>query len=123
MKLTQIFVNDESFLPPSGVAQLPANANSLKISRYFTESAKDPFDKLSSSKKDVEIRNLDGSVAFSMKDVTLPDNYSQVASNVLAQKYLRKAVELLPDDPITNDHYGDVLWQLNRTHQHYHLLA
>ena len=31
-----------------------------------------------------------------------------------AERYLRKAVELLPDDPIANDHYGDVLWQLNR---------
>ena len=31
-----------------------------------------------------------------------------------AEKYLRWAVELLPNDPITNDHYGDVLWKLNR---------
>ena len=34
-----------------------------------------------------------------------------------AEKYLRKAVELMPDDPIVNDHYGDVLWQLNRKMQ------
>ena len=31
-----------------------------------------------------------------------------------AEKYLRKAVELLPSDPIASDHYGDVLWKLNR---------
>ncbi len=31
-----------------------------------------------------------------------------------AEKYLRRAVELMPFDPIVNDHYGDVLWQLNR---------
>ncbi len=31
-----------------------------------------------------------------------------------AEKYLRRAVELMPHDPIVNDHYGDVLWQLNR---------
>ena len=31
-----------------------------------------------------------------------------------AEKYLKRAVELMPDDPIVNDHYGDVLWQLNR---------
>ena len=30
------------------------------------------------------------------------------------KKYLRKAVELLPSDPVASDHYGDVLWQLNR---------
>ena len=34
-----------------------------------------------------------------------------------AEKYLRKALELMPDDPIVNDHYGDVLWQLNRKMQ------
>ncbi len=31
-----------------------------------------------------------------------------------AEKYLRKAVELMPYDPIVNDHYGDILWMLNR---------
>ena len=34
-----------------------------------------------------------------------------------AEKYLRRAVELMPHDPIVNDHYGDVLWQLNRKMQ------
>tara|TARA_B100000959_G_scaffold279801_1_gene340560 strand:+ start:949 stop:4647 length:3699 start_codon:yes stop_codon:yes gene_type:complete len=70
---------------------LPAKVNGLKIERKFTESGKDPFNKLNWSKRDVEIRNFDGSVAFSMKGVNLPDNYSQVAANVLSQKYLRKA--------------------------------
>ncbi|MEC8996990.1 MAG: vitamin B12-dependent ribonucleotide reductase, partial [Candidatus Thermoplasmatota archaeon] len=55
------------------------------------DTGEDPFKKLQWSKRDVEIRNFDGSVAFSMKNVNLPDNYSQVAANVLAQKYLRKA--------------------------------
>ena len=31
-----------------------------------------------------------------------------------AEKFLRKAVMLMPDDPIVNDHYGDILWKLNR---------
>ena len=34
-----------------------------------------------------------------------------------AERYLRRALELMPDDPIVNDHYGDVLWQLNRKMQ------
>ena len=70
---------------------MPAKINGLKIERKFTESGEDPFKKLKWTKRDVEIRNFDGSVAFSMKDVNLPDNYSQVAANVLSQKYLRKA--------------------------------
>ncbi len=34
-----------------------------------------------------------------------------------SEEYLRKALELMPEDPIVNDHYGDVLWQLNRKMQ------
>ena len=38
----------------------------------------------------------------------LIDNY------VEAEKYLKRAVELMPEDPTVNDHYGDILWKLNR---------
>ena len=31
-----------------------------------------------------------------------------------AEKLLKRAVELMPYDPIVNDHYGDILWKLNR---------
>jgi tetratricopeptide (TPR) repeat protein len=31
-----------------------------------------------------------------------------------AEKFMKRAVELMPDDPIVNDHYGDILWKLNR---------
>ena len=31
-----------------------------------------------------------------------------------AEEFLRRAVELMPDDPIVNDHYADILWKLNR---------
>ena len=38
----------------------------------------------------------------------LVDNY------VEAEKYLKRAVELMPEDPTVNDHYGDILWKLDR---------
>ena len=31
-----------------------------------------------------------------------------------AERYLKRAVVMMPDDPIVNDHYGDILWKLNR---------
>ena len=31
-----------------------------------------------------------------------------------AEKFLKRAVELMPMDPIVNDHYGDILWKLDR---------
>ena len=34
-----------------------------------------------------------------------------------AEKYIKKAVELMPEDPTVNDHYGDILWKLNRNIQ------
>tara|TARA_B100001175_G_scaffold208806_1_gene177283 strand:+ start:866 stop:2536 length:1671 start_codon:yes stop_codon:yes gene_type:complete len=40
--------------------------------------------------------------------------YYLIGDYLRAEKYLRRALELMPEDPIVNDHYGDVLWQLNR---------
>ena len=34
-----------------------------------------------------------------------------------AEKLLRKAVQIMPTDPIVNDHYGDILWKLGRKTQ------
>ncbi len=31
-----------------------------------------------------------------------------------AEKFLKRAIQLMPEDPIVNDHYGDILWKLNR---------
>ena len=32
---------------------------------------------------------------------------------ISAEKYLKNALQIMPNDPIVNDHYGDVLWKLN----------
>ena len=40
--------------------------------------------------------------------------YYLINNYVEAEKYLKRAVELMPNDPIVNDHYGDILWKLNR---------
>ena len=40
--------------------------------------------------------------------------YYMVEDYLKAEKFLRRAVELMPDDPIVNDHYGDILWKLKR---------
>tara|TARA_B110001450_G_scaffold102971_1_gene97485 strand:- start:375 stop:2060 length:1686 start_codon:yes stop_codon:yes gene_type:complete len=31
-----------------------------------------------------------------------------------AENFLKRAVQLMPDDPVVNDHYGDILWKLDR---------
>ena len=40
--------------------------------------------------------------------------YYLIGDFVSAENFLRKAIQLMPKDPIVNDHYGDVLWKLNR---------
>ena len=40
--------------------------------------------------------------------------YYLIEEYVKAEKYLRRAVEQMPDDAIVNDHYGDILWKLGQ---------
>ncbi len=63
----------------------------MQIKRFFTEAGKDPLSKIEFVKRTSEIRNPDGSVVFKMEDVTVPKSWSQVATDIIAQKYFRKA--------------------------------
>src|SRR3989344_5540156 len=63
----------------------------LKIERYFTRDGTDPFTTVTYEKRTSIIRNPDGSVVFEMKDIEVPSTWSQVATDILAQKYFRKA--------------------------------
>jgi hypothetical protein len=40
--------------------------------------------------------------------------YYLINDFVKAEKFLKRAVELMPEDPIVNDHYADILWRLDR---------
>jgi len=40
--------------------------------------------------------------------------YYLIDDYVKAENFLKRAVELMPEDPIVNDHYGDILWKLDR---------
>ena len=40
--------------------------------------------------------------------------YYLIKDYLKAERYLLRAVKLMPDDPIVNDHYGDILWKLDR---------
>ncbi len=63
----------------------------MKITRRFTEKGKSPYDKIKFRKATSEIRNPDGSVVFSLQDFDVPEQWSQVAADIIAQKYFRKA--------------------------------
>ncbi|KZC98340.1 vitamin B12-dependent ribonucleotide reductase [Oceanibaculum pacificum] len=63
----------------------------MKIERRFTKAGQDAYAALSFRTTTSEIRNPDGSVVFQLKDIEVPAGWSQVACDILAQKYFRKA--------------------------------
>jgi ribonucleoside-diphosphate reductase alpha chain len=63
----------------------------MKIERRFTSPNGGAYDSVEFTKTTSEIRNPDGTTVFHLADLEVPLQWSQVASDVLAQKYFRKA--------------------------------
>src|SRR3984893_5526150 len=63
----------------------------MRIERRYTKAGQSPYADIAFRLTASEIRNPDGSVVFHADDVEVPAFWSQVASDVLAQKYFRKA--------------------------------
>jgi ribonucleoside-diphosphate reductase alpha chain len=63
----------------------------MHIQRRFTVSGQDPFAAINFTPRTSRIVNPDGTVVFEMKNVMVPESWSQVATDILAQKYFRKA--------------------------------
>ena len=62
----------------------------MRITRRFTEAGKDVYEDIEFRTTTSEIRNPDGSVVFRAENLEVPAAWSQVAADVLAQKYFRK---------------------------------
>ena len=74
----------------------------MRIERAFTTAEQSPYEGIEFRTACSEIRNPDGSVVFKLDDIEVPSSWSQVAVDVLAQKYFRKAgvpqrLKALPD--------------------------
>ncbi|MBD3409163.1 MAG: vitamin B12-dependent ribonucleotide reductase [Ignavibacteriales bacterium] len=63
----------------------------MKFERRFTAASGDAYGSIEFAKRVSEIRNPDGGVIFHMDEVLAPSRWSQVAVDILAQKYFRKA--------------------------------
>jgi len=63
----------------------------MRIVRRFTGEGKSPYDGIAFETRASEIRNPDGSLVFQLENIEVPAAWSQVACDVLAQKYFRKA--------------------------------
>ena len=63
----------------------------MRIERRFTRSGQSPYEGLKFVKRSSEIRNPDGSTVFKLDQIDVPESWSQLATDILAQKYFRKA--------------------------------
>lgn len=72
-------------------------AQGMKFTRYFTEETLSPFDQFKYELRESVIRNPKGDVVFEKKNVEVPETWSQVATDILAQKYFRRADVPQPD--------------------------
>ncbi|MEM7088146.1 MAG: vitamin B12-dependent ribonucleotide reductase [Pseudomonadota bacterium] len=63
----------------------------MKIDRKFTKQGRDAYADLDFVSATSEIRNPDGTIVFRLDEIEVPSKWSQVASDVIAQKYFRKA--------------------------------
>jgi ribonucleoside-diphosphate reductase alpha chain len=63
----------------------------MRIERRFTVEGDSPYNGIEFRQATSEIRNPDGSIVFKLDGVEAPADWSQVACDVLAQKYFRKA--------------------------------
>ena len=70
----------------------------VQVKRYFTREGESPFARINFVRRSSEIRNPDGSQVAKVDDIEVPEKWSQVAVDILAQKYFRKAGVPLTDE-------------------------
>ncbi|MEN8839713.1 MAG: vitamin B12-dependent ribonucleotide reductase [Octadecabacter sp.] len=83
----------------------------MKIERNFTKSGQDAYAEVAFKSATSEIRNPDGTIVFKLEDCQIPEAWSQVASDVIAQKYFRKAG--VPSETVKVEEKGvpEFLWR------------
>ena len=67
------------------------SSNGLTFGRYFTSDTVNVYDMFDYDYRTSVIRNPSGEVVFEMTNVEVPKQWSQIATDILAQKYFRKA--------------------------------
>ena len=83
----------------------------MRISRHYTKDGNDAYNGITFRKGSSEIRNPDGSVVFSQHDIDVPASWSQVACDIIAQKYFRKAGIAAQLTPVKEPDVPEWLWK------------
>ncbi|WP_207461786.1 vitamin B12-dependent ribonucleotide reductase [Azospirillum sp. SYSU D00513] len=83
----------------------------MRFERRFTNEGQDAYAGLGFRQTTSEIRNPDGSVVFSQTGIEVPEGFSQVASDILAQKYFRRAGVPAALKPVEENTVPSWLWR------------
>src|SRR3546814_14708696 len=89
----------------------------MRVARRFTEAGTEVYDKIEFRRTSSEIRNPDGSLVFRAEDIEVPTSWSQVASDILAQKYFRKRGLPLKSKRVPEDNVPAWLWRSEPDHK------
>ncbi len=85
--------------------------STMKIERKFTKAGQDAYAELDFVLATSEIRNPDGTIVFRQEEIEVPAKWSQVASDVIAQKYFRKAGVPERLKPVPEKDVPEFLWR------------
>src|SRR5580692_5674705 len=83
----------------------------MRIERRFTAAGQGPYHGIEFRRATSEIRNPDGSRVFHLPDIDVPADWSQVACDILAQKYFRRAGVPAKLVPVAENDVPDFLWR------------
>ncbi|MCA0201264.1 MAG: vitamin B12-dependent ribonucleotide reductase [Proteobacteria bacterium] len=83
----------------------------MRITRRFTNEGQSPYQGIGFRAQASEIRNPDGSVVFAQDGLQVPESWSQVAVDILAQKYVRRAGVPARLVPVAEEDVPDFLWR------------
>ena len=83
----------------------------MKIERRYTREGQSPYADIAFRVATSEIRNPDGSIVFRLENIDVPAQFSQVAADILAQKYFRKAGVPARLKPVEENTVPSWLWR------------
>jgi ribonucleoside-diphosphate reductase alpha chain len=83
----------------------------MRIERRYTTATQSPYAAIEFRTTRSEIRNPDGSTVFALDGIDVPAGWSQVAADVLAQKYFRKAGVPARLKPVEEPNVPEFLWR------------
>ena len=83
----------------------------MRVERRYTTEGQSPYAGIAFRKAVSEIRNPNGSIVFRLDDVEVPEAWSQVATDIIAQKYFRKKGIPLAARPVAEDGVPEFLWR------------